>query len=190
MSGRLTATLAFPDWDKDFYLQTDASGLQWAPYCCKETEELRPIAYFSSGLTESQKKHSAGELECLALIAASRKFRKYLQAANKVHFISDHNPLCWLCRQKDPRHKFARWIQELESFDYEVQYVQGAVNNVADYLSRLDSEVDMDVNNEEEYFERHIFSTSDGELDMNKLRDDQNSDPAISFAVNSWNRVV
>ena len=49
-----------------------------------------PIAFFSSGLTESQKNYSAGELECWALIAASRKFLKYLQAANKIHFISDH----------------------------------------------------------------------------------------------------
>ena len=131
-----------------------------------EGERLRPIAFFSSGLTESQKKYSAGELECWALIAASRKFRKYLQATNKVHFISDHNPLRWLRRQKDPRHKFARWIQELESFDYEIQYVQGSANSVADYLSHLDSEVDLDVNNEDEYFERHIFSISDGELDI------------------------
>ena len=71
----------------------------------------------------------------------------------------------------------------LESFDYEVQYVQGSANSVADYLSRLDSEVDLDVNNEDEYFGRHIFSISDGELDMNKIRDDQYSDPAISFVV-------
>ena len=106
------ATLAFPDWDKDFYLETDASGTAVSAVLLqRDREGLRPIAYFSSGLTESQKKYSAGELECWASIAASRKFQKYLQATNKVIT----TPLCWLRRQKDPRHKFARWIQELES---------------------------------------------------------------------------
>ena len=132
-------TLAFPNWDSDFYLQTDASSVAVGAVLLQKDEEskLRPIAFFSSGLTESQKRYCAGELECWALIAASRKFRKYLQAASKIYFISDHNPLCWLRKQRDPRHKFAQWIQELESFNYEVRYIRGESNDVADYLSRL-----------------------------------------------------
>ena len=39
-----------------------------------------PIAYFSSGLTDAQTKYAAGELECWAVIAATRKFSKYLRA--------------------------------------------------------------------------------------------------------------
>ena len=31
--------------------------------------------------------------------------------------------------QRDPRCKFARWIQELEGLDYEIQYVQGTNNS-------------------------------------------------------------
>ena len=102
--------IVFPDWNKEFYLQTDGSTVAVGVVLMQENKESKrmPIAFFSSGLTESQKNYSADELECWALIAASRKFRKYLQAADKIHFISDHNPLSWLRRQKDPRHKFAR----------------------------------------------------------------------------------
>lgn len=34
-----------------------------------------------------------------------------------------------LRKQKDPRSKFARWIQELEGLDYEIQYVRGIDNS-------------------------------------------------------------
>ena len=178
-------TLSFPDWNRELYLQTDASSVAVGAVLMQRNKEskLMPIAFSSSGLTNSQKNYSAGELECWALIAASRKFRKYLQAADKIHFISDHNPLSWLRRQKDPRHKFARWIQELESFDYEVEYIKGASNYVADYLSRLQSEVDPEVNDEEEFFERHVFSIAEEKLDGQRIRECQESDPATSFAL-------
>ena len=106
-------------------LQVDASLVAVGGVLSQEgggaSRRLRPIAFFSSGLTPAQKNYSAGELECWALIAASRKFRKYLQAAPSIRFISDHNPLVWLRQQKDPRGKFARWIQELEMFNYRVE---------------------------------------------------------------------
>ena len=104
--------LAFPNWNSELALQVDASRTAVGGILSQAdvTRLLKPIAYFSSGLTSSQKNYSAGELECWALIAASRKFRKYLQAAPSVRFISDHNPLVWLRRQKDPRGKFACWI--------------------------------------------------------------------------------
>ena len=38
--------------------------------------------------------------------------------------------------QKDPRGKFARWILELEEFDYTVRYVKGVENVKADAMSR------------------------------------------------------
>ena len=71
------------------------------------------------------------------MIAASRKWKKYLQAATKVYLVTDHNPLVWLRRQADPRHKFARWIMELESLIYEVVYKRGNMNAAADCLSRM-----------------------------------------------------
>ena len=77
--------LAFPDWSSEFILQVDASSVAVGGVLAQEDREttgkIRPIAFFSSGLTAAQRNYSAGELECWALIATSRKFRKYLQAA-------------------------------------------------------------------------------------------------------------
>ena len=147
------------------------------------TRLLKPIAYFSSGLTSSQKNYSAGKLECWALIAASRKFRKYLQSAPSARFISDHNPLVWLRRQKDPRGKFARWIQELEGLDYEIEHVKGRDNAPADFW-RTRSEVDWRVNNEAEHFERHVYQTQHNPDIRSRIETNQGEDVITSSAIN------
>ena len=101
-------------------------------------------------------------------------------------FLTDHNPLVWLRRQKDPRGKFARWIQELESLEYRIEHVKGVENAPADYLSRVEAEIDWEVNNETEYFERHIYATRGEEVTgiRGRLILGQKHNPATSSAIN------
>lgn len=119
--------LAFPRWEQAFYLETDASGTGIGAILSQMDAEgrRRPIQFYSAGLNQAQKKYAAGELEAWGIIAAVRKWRTYLRAARKVIILTDHNPLKWLRRQKDPRNKFARWILELESYDYQIEYRDG-----------------------------------------------------------------
>ena len=178
-------TLAFPNWEREFLLQVDASSVAVGGVLSQRdgAGHARPLAFFSSGLTPAQKNYSAGELECWALIAASRKFHKYLQAAPSIRFISDHNPLVWLRLQKDPRGKFARWIQELESLDYCVEYIKGSENLPADYLSRLESPIDWEINDEVEHFERHVFAVVPPEDILGKIKAGQREDSAITSSI-------
>ena len=60
--------------------------------------------------------------------------------------------------QKDPRHTYARWILELESLPYRVEYRPGSLNQTADYLSRIPHlERDNGVDDEME-FEGHVYA--------------------------------
>ena len=178
-------TLAFPDWRREFVLQTDASSIAVGGVLAQRDSDgkLHPIAYFSSGLTDRQKKYSAGELECWGVMAATRKFSKYLRAATSVKIFTDHNPLVWLRKQKDPRGKYTRWILELESINYSIEFVKGTENESADYLSREKSEVDRDVNDEENHFERYVYS-----LEGRSLREEmataQREDNTLALAMN------
>ena len=99
-----------------------------------------------------------GEKEAWAIVAASRKFSKYLQAAGQVVISSDHNLLVWLRQKRDPRGKFARWLLELEAINYTVRYRRGADNLAADYLSRSATTFDRKVNDETENLERHVYT--------------------------------
>ena len=96
--------LAYTDWCRPFHLHTDASRVAVGGVLSQLDREnkLRPLAYYSMGLNHSQQKYAAGEIECWALIALSRKFRDYLKVACKTIFVSDHNPLKWLRKQRDP----------------------------------------------------------------------------------------
>ena len=176
--------LSYPDWDSPFYLQTDASRVAAGGVLSQldANNKLRPLAFYSTGLNASQRNYAAGEIECWALIALSRKFRDYLKAAQKIIFISDHNPLRWLRRQRDPRGKFVRWIQELEGWNYEIRYVKGADNAAADFLSRIDSEVDHRVNDEYEFMDRLVYNIPTAGTLYDELRSEQTLDPAIAFA--------
>ena len=177
--------LTFPDWSKDFVVETDASTNAVAAVLSQRDESnghLRPIEYFSSSLTLAQRNYSAGQLEAWALVAACRKWNVYLKGSDKVELVTDHNPLCWLRSQRDPRRTFARWILELEEYNYEVTYRPGTQNSLPDYLSRVPGqEVDAQVQ-DECHFEEKIFTAQQANMRLSDMREDQRKDKVISDA--------
>ena len=48
----------------------------------------------------------------------------------------DHNALCYILKQTDPRGRIARWVTFLNQFTYTVKHVQGTKNVVPDALSQ------------------------------------------------------
>ena len=83
----------------------------------------------------------------------------YLRASPKIYLITDHNPLQWLRKQRDPRHTFARWLMELEELPYQILYRPGRNNQLPDLLSRTPNmPLDPDVNDEDK-FEDKIYCT-------------------------------
>ena len=150
--------LEFPRWEQPFYLETDASSTGIGAILSQVNAEGRrvPIQFYSASINQAQMQYAAEKLEAWGIVAAVRKWRTYLRGAQRVIVITDHNPLVWR-RQKDPRNKFARWILELESYDYEIEYRRGTENGGADFLSRIPGPRDKWVEDEEEHFERLIY---------------------------------
>ena len=64
--------LAFPDFDRNFVLETDASilGLGAILSQIQEDGNLHPLAYASRSLSKSEKNYSATDLETLAVVWA------------------------------------------------------------------------------------------------------------------------
>ena len=140
--------LRCPQWNRTFYVECDASKEGVGAVLSQDDNEgiRRPISFFSSRLNKSQINYSASELETWAIVAATRKWSKYLQAASAVEIWTDHNALQWLRGQKDPRGKFSRWLIELESIHYNIIYRKGKDNILADHLSRFPGQLDEDIN--------------------------------------------
>ena len=102
---REPVSLAHPKWNKEFHVGADASSIGVAAVLSQldeHTRKLRPIQFFSSALSPSQKNYSAGQLKAWALIAATRKWSVYLKGAPSLVLLTDHCPLQWLQAQRDP----------------------------------------------------------------------------------------
>lgn len=128
--------LSCPDFTVPFQVQTDASGYGLGAVLYQLIgEEERVIAFASRSLTSSERKFTATERECLAVLWAIEKWRPYLEGYHfTVH--TDHSCLLWLHKLKDPQGRLGRWVLRLQQYDYNVIHRKGKDNTVADFLSR------------------------------------------------------
>jgi len=132
-----TPVLTIPSPEKEFEVITDASSKAIGAVL---QQERRPIAYFSKTLTAAEQKYATHEQETLAIVEALKQWRVYLQGR---HFIvwTDHYSLKYLKTQPQLSNRQARWLEFLEELDFELKYIKGKQNVVADALSRKEHSV-------------------------------------------------
>lgn len=134
--------LAYPQFDKPLILTTDASGYALGAVLSQLQENIeRPIAFASRTLNDAETRYATNEKEALAIIWAVNKFKPYLYGA-KFTLVTDHKPLTFI-KPSDKNSKILRWRLDLEIFDYEVKYKEGKSNVVADALSRIPIETNI-----------------------------------------------
>ena len=129
--------LKLPDFNKLFYLATDASKEGLGAVLMQEQENglLAPICYLSRSTNRHEKNYSVTELECLGVVWAVKQLRPYLYG-RRFQLQTDHQALKWLMTLPEPTGRLSRWSLELMSYDFEIIYVQGKSNVVPDTLSR------------------------------------------------------
>lgn len=132
--------LAFPQFDRDFVLETDAS-LKGLGACLSQYDDsgsLHPVAYASRGLRGAEQNYrdlSSFKLELLALKwAVSEKFKEYI-LGKKTCVWTDNNPVAHIQTAKLGATE-QRWVAKLATFHLEIKYRTGRSNKCADALSR------------------------------------------------------
>ena len=130
-------TLKFPDFTRDFVVQTDAA--QYGIGAClmqkQDNNSLRPISFASRTLNKREVLYSTIEKETLAILFACETFYPYLYGK---HFIlqSDHKPITYLKINQHKNPRLGRWLMKLQEFDFEISHLPGESNVIADALSR------------------------------------------------------
>jgi len=105
-----------------------AQGPEW---------KTAPIAaFYSAKLNSAQRNYATHEIELLAGIETMLRHRDLLQGT-KFKWVTDHKGLIYFLNQKNLSGRQARWLEKISSFDFEVVYVPGSENVVADALSRI-----------------------------------------------------
>lgn len=135
--------LKFPDFDKPFELTTDASNYAIGAVL---TQGKQPVCYASRTLNEHEKVYSATDKEFLAIVWAVTYFRPYLWG-RKFKIITDHMPIKYLNKKysgKEFSQRTQRWLLKLQEYQFDIEYLRGKENKVADFLSRIPSEQNVD----------------------------------------------
>jgi hypothetical protein len=124
--------LALPDFSQPFVLECDASGEGIGAVLMQGGH---PIVFESRKLSESERLYSIYDKEMLAIMHALTKFRQYLVGSRFV-VKTDHNSLKYFLDQKDLSERQHKWVSKIQAFDFDIEYVKGKKNVVADALSR------------------------------------------------------
>ncbi|GFX72451.1 retrovirus-related Pol polyprotein from transposon 17.6 [Trichonephila clavipes] len=129
--------LALPDPNAELQITIDASsrGIGAVLEQKYPNSEVKPLYFFSKKLNPSQSKYNATVLEFFAIYTALNFFRPFL-LGRKFKVFTDHKPLAGFLSNKNPSSKILRWKLALEEFSYDIHYIRGSLNSVADHLSR------------------------------------------------------
>ena len=120
------------------YLHTDASNYGIGAYLFQVVDgHERPIAFISKTLNEQQiKKWSTPEKEAYAIFYSLQKL-EYLLRDAKFTLRTDHKNLTLPFLNNEQNARVKRWKLAIQQFDFNIEYIKGEENIVADHLSRL-----------------------------------------------------
>ena len=128
--------LKIPDFDRKFFLQTDASDLGVGAVLLQEYDGIKyPLAFYSRKFLEQHKRYSIIEKECLAIIWSVQKFEIYLYGRDFV-LETDHQALTFIDQVRINNNRVMRWSLFLQNYRFQILSIKGKDNVIADYLSR------------------------------------------------------
>jgi hypothetical protein len=93
-------------------------------------------AFYSAKLNPAQQNYPIHEIEMLAGVETMLRHVDILQGA-KFKWLTDHRGLIHLLNQKNLSGRQARWLEKISTFTFEVVYIPGSDNVVADALSQM-----------------------------------------------------
>lgn len=131
--------LAHPNFSEPFLLSVDASSNGLGAVLSQVPaggSTARPIAFASKSLSFAQSKYPAHRLEFFALKwATCDKFHHWLRG-HQFTVWTDNNPLTYILSKARLDACEQRWVAKLAPFHFDIKYIPGSRNVVADTLSR------------------------------------------------------
>ena len=130
--------LSYTDGSDPIWLVTDgcSTGISGLVSQGKDWKTARVAAFYSAKLNPAQQNYPVHEIEMLAGVESMLRHADILQGA-KFKWLTDHKGLVHLLNQKNLSGRQARWLEKISTFDYEVVYIAGSENVLADALSRM-----------------------------------------------------
>ena len=171
------AILQYYNTKKPATVMTDASQRGLGAVLLQPVNgQLRPVAYASKSLTETQSNYSNIERELLGICFGVERFRTYLFGTH-FHVITDHKPLVNILNKNvsaaPPR--LQRMVLRLQGYSFDIQHAPGKEVGVADAISRLPNPH----NNEEIPLAVHVHAAKISHPRRTELREMTATDPVL-----------
>ena len=136
--------LAFPDFDKPFLLEMDASrrGLGAVLSQKQADGQYHHIAYASRVMNETEQRYHSNKQEFLTLKwVVTEQFHEYLSpyGKNRNEFVvcTDNNPLTYIFSSANLDAVGQHWVAHLAIYNFSLEYQKGKDNMVANFLSQM-----------------------------------------------------
>ncbi|KAF7785204.1 hypothetical protein Agabi119p4_1369 [Agaricus bisporus var. burnettii] len=119
------------------FVTTDASDYQSGAMLSfgKTWETSCPVAFDSKPFKNAELNYPVHKKELFAIICALQKWRADLLGI-PLTVLTDHRTLECFQTQKHLSRQQARWTELLQQYDFDIVYIKGSENAVADALSR------------------------------------------------------
>lgn len=126
------------DYSKDLILKTDASNVGLGAVLLQERNgELLPIQWASKKLTSTEQRYTISEKETLAVFWGIKKF-EYDLRGRRFKLITDHKALENIrIKPNSNNNRINRWIEQIQEYDFTIQYQKPENLVGADALSRI-----------------------------------------------------
>ncbi len=133
-----------PDFDKTFYLQTDASKYGVGAVLSQDggtkgvtPQKRHPVAYYSATFSPTEQNYDAHDLEFLGVLKSIEHWRPYLIWTKEPFVIeTDHKNLTYWKSPRKLTGRTVRWHEKLQDYNFKILHVAGKNNTPADALSR------------------------------------------------------
>jgi hypothetical protein len=142
--------LAYPDNDRVFCLETDASNFATGAVLSIEQDgKWHPVAFSSHSMSPKERNYPVADKEMLSVIRSLEQWCHYLEGTHREFEIwNDHANLQWFMKHQDLNCRQARWAQYLSRFNFKWLHKAGATMGKADALSRReDHSIGIEKNN-------------------------------------------
>ena len=194
--------LALYDPEKETVVSSDASsfGLGAVLVQKQPSGEMRPVAYASRSMTETERRYAQIEKEALAITWALEHWAEFL-IGMRFKVETDHKPLIPLFSTKlidELPVRIQRFRMRLMRFDFAIAHVPGKLLYTADSLSRSPQEGKAqepkswdDLHDEVECYVNAVLVTlpaSDQRLDeiRSELKSDDTLKTVMQYVQNGW----
>ena len=98
----------------------------------------RPVAFASRTMTETERRYSQIEKECLALMFGCTRFDHHLHGREKITAVTDHKPLETILAKSinSAPKRLQRMMLRLQKYRLNIVYKKGTQMYISDHLSR------------------------------------------------------